>query len=165
MSATAGIPDIEFSSDPSVKLLTTLYEETVDGLRRNVPDSRTMEEIAQHAGMATVGQPDTRMARAAMEFRALAERGFVEAVKDPDGPLRYRITILGVMWVLDQASAGRERALKEEAARAGSDADHWRGEARRVQRELELAHADLELAEDELAHRRLPFWRRFMRED
>jgi DNA-binding MarR family transcriptional regulator len=129
-------------------LLELLYERGKPGVyHKRELDHASFEEVAQDAGLGTVGEAST-MTRPAMEFRQLEARGYVERVKDVEGALRYRVTQLGERAIL----TGRLREA-EQASAAAIDLGRKR-QARSLEGKLAAARAELE------AWRKLPRWRR-----
>lgn len=148
MSVMAGL-ELEYQER---QLLEGLYEKTKPGVyHRHELDHASFEEVAQDSGLASVGNIDTRMMNAAREFKHLAAKGYVEAVKDPTGgALRYRVTQLGERVIL----SGRIRHLERELDKQNRA---WHEEyARRTWFEGQLVIAQAELA----AYKELPWWRR-----
>jgi hypothetical protein len=133
-----------------VRLLRALDRMTPASYRKQERDHRPAEDVAQEAGLATVGEPDTRMATATLKLRRLLDSGYVASVKD-GASLRYRLTQLAEREMLTadlealvdrQAKIeGRLKETLERAIRAERREARWR---------------------DELAELRRPFWRKLL---
>lgn len=84
--------------DPNdARLLLKLDELTVPKYRRQKRDAMRADDLAQEAGRATVGSPDTRMAVAMRSLRAIEKVGLIERAKEEEGgeTIKYRISQLG----------------------------------------------------------------------
>jgi outer membrane lipopolysaccharide assembly protein LptE/RlpB len=134
-----------------VRLIRALDTMTPASYRKQERDHRPADDICQEAGLAVVGQPDTRMATATLKLRRLLDSGYVESVKD-GANLRYRLTQLAEREMLTadlealvDRQAKLERHLQEAQQRA------MRAEQREARRR------------DELQEAYRPFWRRWLR--
>lgn len=146
------------------RLLRTLYNETVEGFHREEPDSRSFEEVAQRAGIAEVGTPDTSLAIVGVAFRNLEKGGYVTRVKDPEGPLRYRISRIGERAVMNELMHEQQAALVTQVTdlqvslRASEAAGALTAERRKMAEDKVYA-LEVELA---LALTRRPLWKRVL---
>lgn len=144
------------------RLLTTLFNETVRDMHTNHPDSRRFEEVAAKAGMGVVGNPST-MTKPALAFRDLEKVGLVERVKDVDGPLRYKMTIAGVRYVMQLELAAAEMSWRSQVDTWQARAVHHEDEERKLAEENVALRQELRDAEgviDGLLERPKPWYSR-----
>jgi hypothetical protein len=130
------------------KLLRALDKMTPPSYRKQERDHRPAEDVAEEAGLATVGRPDTQMATAMLSLRRLVEAGYVSTVKD-GADLRYRLTQLAEREMLTadlQALVDRQARLEDQLGGA--------------QERATRAEQRLDRLRDEVAEERRPLWRK-----
>jgi hypothetical protein len=133
---------------PGEALLEALDRLTPPHYHMQQRDHQDAGIVAQEARVATVGQPDTRMALAMRSLTKLVQAGFIEKVKTED-TVRYRLSALGERTILHK----RLRELKKELHERELEAAGFRADAEMLEVELNQTKLALEDA-------RRPFWKR-----
>jgi hypothetical protein len=140
-------------SPDALTLLRKLDETTPTVYRTQERDHRPGEQVAQDCGLGIVGVPTGT--RAAMMFKELREAGYVEKVKDPDGPVRYRVSQMGERELLTAAGVHWKSELDKTVAEWQQDHDQQAAVIGSLKAELEGVRA-------ELAQERRPVWRKLL---
>lgn len=152
MSAVAPVRGLHDLTQDELTLLRKLDETTPPVYRRQQRDHRPFEDVAQDAGLWRVGEPT---GRAPMLFARLAEAGYVERVKDPSGPVRYRVSQLGERELLT-AAATHWKMQHDDVL------EKWNADSRRLSGELSQARGQRERALARIAELERPFWRKIL---
>lgn len=136
----------------ALPFLEALDRKTPPVYRQQERDAVRADQVAQDAGRATVGSPNTAMALAMREIVELEQYGLVQRVKDVDGPVRVRLMQLGERELRHRQLRSMEYARREEAARAQ---DRYLAYCA-VKRERDELRAEVERL-------RQPWWKRILK--